>query len=168
MYLRSRPWMFALLICATSIGCAEGPSEIPQGAKPITIQPIPEEQPLHFQSGIPTRQRLVIRDSSTWASMWLDIVGSVSPAPPTPKIDFASHLVLVAAMGTQPSGGYTIAIDDVRTMNDDVWISVTETLPGDRCAVPAVITAPVSVVAVPRFSGKATFVEHTAVHDCRD
>jgi PrcB C-terminal len=158
-----------LILAAASFGCTSGMSndpQIPDNAAPVRLEPVTALEGMRLNSGIETRERLVVRDDATWTGVWLDIVDGRQPAPPTPKIDFEANVAIVAASGTKTSGGYTIDIDEVSTMDGDAWVSVTETNPGRRCGVTATITAPIAVVIVPRFEGKATFVEHQDTRDC--
>ena len=159
----------ALLVGGTILatGCAtraDGP-ETP-GEQAAAIHPLPEAASVRFYSGMMSRERLVVRDPSTWATVWPQIVGSVQPVPDLPKVDFASEFVVVAAMGRKPTGGFSISIDAFDLTAGDASITIVEQSPGARCAVTATVTSPVSVVVVPRFSGKATFVEQTSQRDC--
>jgi len=117
-------------------------------------------------STMSTRERLVVRDAATLETVWPRIVGNVLPAPPVPVVDFGANVVIVAAMGARSTGGYAIAIDEARTAHGDAWISVIERAPGDRCLTTQAFTAPFVMVAVPRFSGEASFVERTAIVQC--
>lgn len=117
--------------------------------------------------GMATRQRLVVRDGATWAALWQQLASNHRPIPAVPAVDFAGNVVIVAAMGTRSSGGYSIDIDDVRMGGGDARISVTERSPGDGCMVTMALTAPVAAVVVPRFLGQATFLERTEQRACR-
>jgi hypothetical protein len=167
MYHRSRLHLSALLVGATavSIGCSSGASSGPE--MPVDTQPLAEVQPFRFYSGMKTRQRLVVRDAATWANAWQQIAATMPPPPAAPAVDFSSDLLIVAAMGTMPTGGYSIDVDDVGVGGGNASISITEQSPGPTCVVTQSLTAPVVVVVVPKFAGQATFVEHTAQLACR-
>jgi hypothetical protein len=162
MHKRSRLLLSASFVSAmvVVVGCADN---VPS----VQIQPLPEAQPVRYYSGITTQQRLVVRDAATWASTWQQIVSRIQPPPPVPMVDFASNLVIVAAMGTKPTGGYSIDVDNVRISGPDASISVTEQSPGSGCVVTQAETAPVAVVLVPQFTGQATFIEHSTQLACR-
>lgn len=177
MHHRARTLLPALLAgaAAVSIGCATGcineaPGD-PQGPaemQPVRFEPLPDAQAVRFYSGMTTRQRLVIRDAATWANVWQQLASPFQPVPPVPAVDFATSLVVVAAMGQKNTGGYAITVDDVRATAGEVSISVTEQAPGSGCSVIQALTAPVAVVVVtPRFAGPATFVERAVQHDCQ-
>ena len=145
---------------ASAIGCADS-------GEPLAMLALPEAEAFRFSSGLATQQRLVIRDAATWANLWSQIAANTQPRPAAPAIDFDSKVVIVVAMGQRPSGGYSIDIDSVRIVDEDVRISVTETSPGDKCGVTGALTQPIAATAVPRFDGEPTFNEHTATRDCK-
>jgi hypothetical protein len=160
----SRLSIFTWLVVATAPGCMSG---FPEEAEPVMFDRLPEISALRSYGGITTRERLVIRDQKTWASTWVDIVGSLRPVPPTPSVDFADQVLIVTAMGTRSSGGYAIEIEEVHTWKGDAWISVREQSPGPSCLTTDAFSDPVDVAVVPRFDGEASFLEHSSEHDCR-
>ena len=88
------------------------------------------------------------------------------PPPEAPEIDFANEMVVVAAMGTRPSGGYAIRIDRVARRGNTVWVEVTSSAPGSGCMTTASLTAPVDLVVTQRMTGKVVFVEKSEVRNC--
>jgi hypothetical protein len=145
---------------------AEGGRTIPGNAQHVPVQPVGEAAVRRFQSGFTAPQRIAVHDTSTWTGLWAQIEAAVTPVPPVPAIDFTTTTVIIAAMGTHASGGFSIRVDDAATLDGDAWISVVEQSPGVHCVVPAVVTSPVVVVAIPRFDGSTTFVEHTEATSC--
>ncbi|HEX6966529.1 MAG TPA: protease complex subunit PrcB family protein [Gemmatimonadaceae bacterium] len=141
-------------------------ARIPRGAEPVATTPADSMFSHTVYSGIVDRVRTVIRDSSDWQGMWDRMVGSQSPAPPVPDVDFPQYMIVLAAMGTKPTGGYAISIDGVYRSGSYLYASVTETSPGRNCVVTEAQTAPVDAVLVPRSDAPIIFVEETAVHEC--
>ncbi len=162
MHHRAQLLSSALLVAAvtSSLGCGD-PGE------PLEMSAVPGAEGYAFNSGLTTQARLVIGDAATWASVWSQITAVDLTPPAAPAIDFDGQLILVAAMGMRPSGGFQITINDVRLVGEFVRISVTEKSPGDGCLVTGAVTDPIDVVAVPRFDGPPTFIEHTSTVDCR-
>ena len=117
-------------------------------------------------SGIAEQRRIVVRDSTSWATLWPTIVGSHSPRPPVPVVDFASEMLLVVTMGSRPSGGYIIAIDSISMAADTLRVLVREQSPGPRCGMPAIITAPVAVARMERTELPVLFRTREVVRDC--
>ena len=57
---------------------------------------------------------MIIRDAATWSSFWKKHSSGIQPAPPSPKVDFKTDMVVVAMLGYQASGsGHTIEIESV-------------------------------------------------------
>lgn len=169
--LKSAMYRLQLLVSMAcmpfAIGCTEPeaqlPAEAPEGAQQVSIQLLHADD---YASGFDERARLVVRDDARWASAWQQTTGEAEAAPSIPDVDFRTELVLIAAMGMQSTTGYLIEIDEVKLLDGNAWVLVTESSPGPGCVTADFMTKPVSVVAVPRYEGQTTFVERTAVIDC--
>jgi hypothetical protein len=119
-----------------------------------------------INSGYGDSARVVVRNQSQWREVWARIAGNASPAPEPPEIDFSTEMVLVAAMGTRPSGGWSIRIDRVARRANTVWVAVTLQQPGAGCLSTAALTAPVDVVVIQRMDGKVVWTERSEVRNC--
>jgi hypothetical protein len=117
-------------------------------------------------SGIRDSQRVVIRDSAAWQRYWADINRPFFPSPAIPTVDFSREIVLLAAMGTRPSGGFIIRIDSATVDSARLVVQVTQIVPGKGCAVPAVVTQPVDMVRIPNTSLPVAFAERVERIDC--
>ncbi len=150
----------------------EGPLKRPRKPR----EPLPEPRnasirrlPVDWssiRSGATTRQRLIVRDAASWAEAWSRITGPDHPTPPLPAVDFASNVVIIASMGTQPTLSPSITIDDIRITNGNASIIIIERTPGRGCLGATAISNPIAAAAVPLFAGKATFLERTSEDDC--
>lgn len=162
-----------LLLAGTVVMACSNPmdifdlAKIPRGAEPVTTTPADSMLPRGAYSGIVTRQRTVIRDSDDWQAMWSKMVGPEAPIPPVPDVDFSQYMLVLAASGTKPSGGYSISIDGVYKHDNYLYASVTETSPGRACGVTTALTTPVDAVLVQRSDAPIVFVEETTVHECK-
>ncbi|HEY6179859.1 MAG TPA: protease complex subunit PrcB family protein [Kofleriaceae bacterium] len=167
MAKRSRLQLVVLVAAAIagSTGCAAERGD--GGGLPVAIYPLPAAAAMRYYSGITSQQRLVVHDAATWATVWHDLSGTVQPPPAVPAIDFGTTVVVVAAMGNEPTGGYAIKIDEVRVNAGNASISVTEDSPGANCSVTQAVSAPADVVIAARFDGDATFVERTTQTACK-
>jgi hypothetical protein len=127
-----------------------------------------DEQTRAFQGygGITERRRAVIRTEDEWRAAWALITSHVSPRPPLPAVDFGRDIILLAAMGTRPTGGYAIDIAPVYQQDGELYAVVQETSPGSACPTTQALTHPLRVVLVARTDAPVHFVEHTAVRDC--
>jgi len=122
--------------------------------------------PYRIYSGLSQRERLVVRDAESWAALWTRIVGSHRPAPPAPAVDFSKEMVVVASMGSRPTGGYTIYIDDLSVLRGTLVIPVREQSPGPRCGTTQAVTAPMALARLERSELPVRFVTRDAVRDC--
>jgi hypothetical protein len=122
--------------------------------------------PYRSTSGVTVRDRMVIRDAVSWSKLWLNIVGTHSPVPPLPAADFTRETIVVASMGQQRTGGYSMTIDSAGVAGDTVILTVTEHRPGRTCGTTAALTAPIALARVLRPNAQLRLVEKTAVTDC--
>ncbi len=117
-------------------------------------------------SGIADSQRVVIRDAVAWRQYWTVIHRPFIPAPAMPEVDFNREMVVLAALGARPSGGFLIRIDSVTPDSARLVVQVTRIVPGRGCALPAVVTQPVDLVRVPTTPLPVTFAEREERTDC--
>ena len=137
---------------------------------PADATPVPEErvEPLLDASyaGFDERTRQVIRTPEAWEGAWRQLHEGRSPVPERPAVDFDSSMVVLAAMGSRPTGGYDIQAESVHRDGESLFVVVRETSPGDSCIVTQVFTAPTTAVRVPRADGDVEFVEEESVDEC--
>jgi hypothetical protein len=117
-------------------------------------------------SGFNSSERLVVRNDSHWADVWQTAFALQTPVPPLPAIDFSTEMVLVAALGARPSGGYGIAIDELAPEGNGIAVLVTATSPGSTCFTTQAITQPVEIVRVHAVPGAVSFQERARTHQC--
>ncbi len=122
--------------------------------------------PYRMTSGITSAERIVVRDSASWAALWPRIVGTHSPRPNPPAVNFATEMLIVASMGRRSSGGYVVAIDSVQPRNDTLHVAVREQSPGPRCGTTAALSAPVALARVRRSELPVHFTTRNVVRDC--
>ena len=159
------PLFFGLGLVACEPGSSSPPeqsTQVPVDAQAVTMEPIFTE----LFSGIPDARRLVIRTSVEWNALWEEVTQNRMPKPPPPEVDFEQYMVIVAAMGSRPTGGYTVTVDEVNQGQGQLLAEVRETSPGPTCMTTQALTAPVTAVRVVRSEGRVTFVEVQDQHDC--
>lgn len=122
--------------------------------------------PYRMTSGITRRDRIVIRDAAEWARVWPEVVGSHSPKPPLPAVDFARETIVLASMGQRSAGGYVVRIDSAGVAGDTVILAVTERSPGPTCGTTAALSSPIALARVMRANATIRFVEKTDASDC--
>ena len=126
----------------------------------------PDQRYTAVYSGFDQPAQLVIRDAGGWAAFWNQMHQGQSPVPALPAVDFDRQMAIAAAMGTQHSGGYAIAIESLSFGSEEVLVGVLATSPGHSCGVTAVLTQPVDAVVVSRSDAAVRFQASAAVQDC--
>jgi hypothetical protein len=115
------------------------------------------------RTGIGERRRLVIRDANTWADFWAELGTGERP-----DVDFTKAMVVAVAAGQRPSGGYEIAVNEVRQSDGELLVEVLETSPGPNCLTSSSPTQPADVVVVPIVAPRSwSFSERTETRSCR-
>jgi len=167
------PWVLVGAVVG-SLGGDEAAADTPSArgaprasSAPITpLLPLLQRRRLGFDVGMTTRQRIVIRDSVAWKQLWQRLAGEHWPSLAIPWVNFASQVVIVVAMDF-PNPSSRITVDDVSFAGSSARITVTEHYAGAGCSVLTVESPMVEMVAVPRFTGQATFIERTEESGCK-
>jgi hypothetical protein len=102
-----------------------------------------------FSSALDRPLYTAVRDYRSWHAMWDRIAARHGPKPLSPSVDFSKDMILIAATGAKPSGGYGIQIVSVRDTGKELVATAVRTSPGPRCGATAAITAPADIVRVP-------------------
>jgi hypothetical protein len=110
--------------------------------------------------------RAVIRDSTAWRELWNRINRPFLPAPSLPPIDFAREMIVVAALGARPNGGYDVVIEGAEQDSVGIQISVRVATPASGCPTAAVMTQPVDLARVPVSEQPVRFRERDVVIAC--
>jgi hypothetical protein len=153
-------------------GCASATDRDAGSLRTDTItSPVQGLQPLRqllqeHSSGVNDSTRRVITDSTMFVQLWRSVYSRRGHEPAVPAVDFSREMVIVASMGARNTGGYTIAVDSVRTAGAEVQVFITSRIPGPTCGTTAAITQPVVMVAVPRAQLTARYVEQVTPTDC--
>lgn len=151
------PLLLAAL--ALAAGCAS------RGAVEMELTPI-EGIVERSQSGIEDERRTVIETTEAWLAFWREVTTLEAPPPPAPEIDFEKRIVVYASMGTQPSGGYRIAIPTVYEDRERIFVEVVRYAPGVGCVTTQALSAPVAAVAVEKRDKPVAFIDRLETVDC--
>ncbi|HUP01442.1 MAG TPA: protease complex subunit PrcB family protein [Gemmatimonadota bacterium] len=154
---------------AALLACANGPPPRMEGPTPhagegesLAIDPLYE----NLYSGIEEPRRALIRSEAEWRDIWIELTGAQEPAVEPPAVDFQRRAVVVAAMGSRPTGGYTIRVASARMAGDRLAVEVVETSPGPTCLLTQAFTAPAIAVAVEGPPAEVAFVDREETHSC--
>jgi hypothetical protein len=117
-------------------------------------------------SGINDSLRIVVRDSASWRQTWERINAPFIPQQPPPAVDFGREMVVVAALGRKPSGGYDLEIERATEDSSGIEVLVRRTIPGDRCPLSAAVTQPVDIARIPASNKPVRFREREQGSPC--
>lgn len=120
----------------------------------------------YLNGGISQRTRLVIRDRAEFNELWQQLTRITSDKPPLPEVDFSREMLIVAAMGQQPSR-YEIIVDSACEVGNQLEVSVRSTrfLPcGLQTGLPP---ETVDIVRLPKTDLPVIFRETEVTLDCK-
>lgn len=124
--------------------------------------------PFAPNSGILETLRLVIRERAEFNELWKQLTRFGSYKPPPPQVDFSREMIVVAAMGQQPTSGYEIIIDGACEADNqlEVFVRSTNFL---KCGGQFMMaTAPVDIVRLPKTDLPVVFRETQVASDCKE
>ncbi|MGC3862262.1 protease complex subunit PrcB family protein [Micromonospora chersina] len=108
----------------------------------------------------------VARTADQWARLWQRMTSHLSPTPPQPTVDWSTEMVVVLALGTRATGGYTVEIEEIRAGQDTLDVHGREDVPGRTCVVTAALTYPHHAVAVAARNGQARLTLRVVTVEC--
>jgi hypothetical protein len=117
-------------------------------------------------SGLREPELLVVRDSASWRQTWTRVNQPFIPQPPLPPIDFTREMVIVAAMGTQPTSASGIRIDAALSDGSRLRVEIQRRESANTCRTQSVKSQPVDIVRLPASNLPVQFVERTTIPDC--
>ena len=141
-------------------------SNVPPELRPagVRLRRPSEIQPYRFINGVYDERRLEIRSEAEWRGQWMRIRRDRNAV--SPPVDFTRDMILLAAMGNQPSGGYVLTIERVLDRPDGMIVFVNHTAPGPRCGAIAAITSPLDAVIVPATAKPVRWIVERRVENC--
>jgi protease stability complex PrcB-like protein len=126
----------------------------------------PQSVAFETNSGLGDSLHLIVRDTTSWRQIWQRIHQPFIPQPALPAIDFGRDMVVVAAMGTRPSGGYDVIIERAGEDSAGVEVFVRQSSPAAGCPLSAALTQPVDVAKIPARPSPVHFRERRIVVPC--
>lgn len=139
--------MLALLFLAACSGATHGsPPPLSAGPTAVPLFRLQERAPFAYASGFDAARTEAIRTKAEWQAAWSQLHGGMTPLPPAPVIDFSKEMLVLVAVGEQPSGGFGVTIREATRAGSVVTIHAIHTKPGMGCAVTMALTQPVDIV----------------------
>jgi protease stability complex PrcB-like protein len=156
----------AVALAAHGCTAVSSPPPPTKDAATVTSTPLPITSLLSsVTSGFAEPMEMVLHDNAALSDAWAKAHAGVQ-GNPAPAIDFHNQMVVVVALGTRRTGGYSVQIDQVNREKDGAVVSYTATSPGATCMTTQMITSPVSAVAAPSVTGTVRFERHDVVNKC--
>jgi hypothetical protein len=104
----------------------------------------------HSQVAIWTApQTLVYRDSGSFRAAWVQLFPVAGLRPAMPAIDFGTWRVIIASVGTKPTGGYYLSLERGQVVRDSALLTVIVHTPPRNCGVTEELTQPAIAIATP-------------------
>lgn len=138
----------------------------PPRETPIIVTRLSDSSRFMTFSGMATPQRLVIRSDTEWQAVWAELARGQTPVPAVPTVDFTRDMLIVAALGAKPTGGYGITIEYAYARSNAIGVSVRSTSPGASCVTIQALTQPVDIVRMSRDDRSVQFSEWSTVRNC--
>jgi hypothetical protein len=105
-------------------------------------------------SGFPTFNGVAtINNAAAWTQFIQQFelrAPSNQPEDSIPPINFATETAVALSPGQRPTGGYRLEVERVEQNANGIVVSAREVVP---CVGTTVLTHPLTVIAVPKFSG---------------
>jgi hypothetical protein len=105
-----------------------------------------------YYGGLAQPEYRVVNSREEWEELWRELEprtsreqGQTSPNT-LPDIDFQQSVLIIAAMGTRPNGGYSVEISSLVETPQRIVVTVAEQSPGAKCASTQSITHPIAIV----------------------
>ena len=163
------------LIGSPGLQVLRATQEVAYQGKPVPVTQLEPKLPgprtsFRLGSNFEYRFRLVIRDRDTWHEIWKRVYQhnpSNGPYPALPEIDFSREMVIVAAMGQQPTTGYAVIIDGAYERNDRLEVIVTSVISSKCGGQYTIVTSPIDIVRLPKIQRPVVFREIEVEPDCK-
>ena len=119
--------------------------------------PRPPINGFHTEKGF----REVIKSREEFSDFWKRFTAPISPVnqiPPPPEIDFSKEMIVVSAMGMQPTTGYWTIIDGACEVDGQIEVFITN-VANKTCGAFPTVTYPADAVRLPRSNLPIVFRE---------
>lgn len=101
-------------------------------------------------TGFEERSFLLVRDEAALRELWNRAHGSQLQVPPVPEVEFRRETVVALFLGTKPTGGYGIEVEDVALEEGDLFLDARIIEPAPDAITTQALTSPWLMVRVLR------------------
>jgi hypothetical protein len=100
-------------------------------------------------------KQAVARSAAEFAALWKQHGG----APPMPRVDFESRMVVAVFLGTRTSAGFSAEIIRTRQADGKLIVEWQERKPARDEVSAQILTSPAIIASIPKFAGEVTFAK---------
>lgn len=131
-----KPW---LMVAALGLAGCQGPAAVsPGGVQTVTQLAFTQIEAGGF-SLMAQQGGHVLRSGSDWQKHVIDAKGADTKAP---DVDFDKEMVVAVYAGEKPSGGYTVAVQQIERHVSEIVVRAKVTAPGSDLGTITVLTYP--------------------------
>ena len=166
--------------CVTSLGLACALAATAAEKKPdiflIEYQAFRPNMYFGLNNGPKTTLFTAIQSEQQWRELWAQIEPRVARDTdqrrphPFPHIDFTRKTLLVAALGTKPTGGYSVSINSVVESPTHIRINVIALRPmncgSELHGITLTTTSPIALILIPKATKPVEFSTIEAEDSC--
>ncbi len=108
-------------------------------------------------SGLDEPAQVVVRSRADWQALW----NRHAPNEETPRmdeLDFGEQMIVGVFLGSRPTGGHTVSIEQVHREGTRLVVGYLERRPAAGSLVPQIVTSPFDVVVLPHHDETVDFV----------
>lgn len=142
----------AVLVTSAFIAGCGGQAPSQDGGIRRDFAPLTGDVVSPYYAGLAQPEYLVVNSREKWQEVWQELEprtsrqqGQASPNP-LPDVDFRKSVLIIAAMGSRRTGGYSVAISSVVETPWRIVVTVAEQSPGPKCATTQAVTHPIAIV----------------------
>jgi PrcB C-terminal len=109
-----------------------------------------------------------IQAEPEWRKLWAELEPRLprdmreSAPHPFPRIDFTRQTLLIAALGTKPTGGFSLSVESVTENPASITVNLVALNPGKGCGdaiygITQITTHPIAMLLIPKTSKPVHF-----------
>jgi hypothetical protein len=153
------------ILCLFAAACSEANAPQINLGNPVPFERLrAEPYSFTYYSGMDTPERIVVRDAVTWKSVW-DQINSRGSSVPLPAVNFSREMVVVAAMGSHGTGGFSILVEGAGESGGRINVAIHSDSPYN-CLTTEAFTQPVDIARLARSDEPINFVERATITNC--
>lgn len=156
--LKPFSYIMILIIASALVSCSDAGSE----REKISFEVILDGT----YSAISEKRELKIDNDADYQKLMADVYKNLDQMPRIPDVDFKKHNLIAVFIGTRNTGGFLVNIDSITETAKGLNVEVNETKPGKNCMTIDMLTAPFTIVKIPKSEKKPVFKYRETVKDC--